>query len=206
MPNTLPNRYQRYRHYFTGVNNLYKKKQTKVYTGVVLSLITISFFGFFAIRPTLITISGLIKEIKDKKAVVDQMDQKIESLTQAQINYSQIKDDLDLVNQSLPLDPDLSILVKQLEALARLSSVKIESIRFEKINLQGEKSNEAQTVNFDLATSGNYQSLKNFLNSLDNLRRIIGIDSFAFKASNEEESQVLMMTLNGHAYYLTREE
>jgi Tfp pilus assembly protein PilO len=203
---TLANQSQRYRRYFTSINNLYQKKQTKVYTGIVLSLVTIAFFGFFAIRPTLITISGLVKEIKDKRMVADQMDQKIESLTQAQINYSQIKNDLDLVNQSLPLNPDLPILVKQLEALARLSSARIESLRFEKTNLQGEKAKEVQTVGFDLAVTGNYQNLKNFLNSLDNLRRITKIEGFAFKTSTGEENQVLVLTLTGHAYYLTREE
>lgn len=199
-------RYYRYRRYISGVKSLYKKKKARVYTSIILSILTIAFFGFFAIRPTLVTIGGLLKEIKDKKAVVTQMDQKIDNLTKAQANYTRIKNDLDLVNESLPIDPDLPILIKQLESLARLSSVAIDSVRFEKTNLQGEIETEGnQTVGFSLALVGNYENLKEFLNSLDTLRRIISVESFAFTSKKEKEINLLVLTINAKAHYLSKD-
>jgi Tfp pilus assembly protein PilO len=204
MPDIATDRYRRYRRYFTGVGSLYKKRQVRVYTGIVLSILTIAFFSFFAIRPTIVTISGLLKEIKDKKDIVDQMDEKIESLTKAQMNYSQLEDELYLIDESLPLDPDLALLIKQIEALARLSGVNFEGVQFNKIDLQGGKEREEkQEVTFNLTFSGDYQNLKQFLNSLDTLRRTVLVDGFYFKTKMEEETQLLMLGITAKAYYLT---
>lgn len=201
-----PDRYHRYRRYVSGVGVLYKKKKARVYTGIILSIFTIAFFGFFAIRPTLVTIGGLLKEIKDKREVVAQMDQKINNLNKAQTNYTRIEKDLDLVNESLPLDPDLPILIKQLESLARLSSVAIESVRFEKTNLQGEiETEEGQASGFSVTLVGDYKNLKDFLSSLDTLRRIISVKSFGFTSKTEEEIQVLILSISADAHYLTRD-
>ena len=200
-------RYRQYRRYFVGLGALYKKKQARVYTGLVLTIFTVAFFGFFAIRPTLVTISGLFKEIKDKKEVVKQMDDKIAALTEAQMNYSQIEDELNLVDQSLPLDPDLTSLMKQLEALARASSVTLESVQYSKINLLGEvEKEEGQKAAFTLSLSGNYDSLKQFLHSLDNLRRVILVEGFSFSAKTEEEIQILILNVTAKAYYLTKNQ
>ncbi len=205
MTATTADRYHRYQHYFIGAKALYKKKKTRVYTSIILSILTVAFFGFFAIRPTLVTIGGLLKEIKDKKAVVEQMDQKIDNLTKAQMNYSQIENELNLVGESLPQNPALPILIKQLESLARLSSVNLESIRYEKTNLQGELAKEeSQATSFNIALTGSYQNLKQFLNSLDTLRRIISVESFVFSSKIEEEIQIMALTINAQAYYLIK--
>lgn len=198
-----PDPYRRYRRYFVGVGALYKKKKARVYTGIVLSILTIAFFSFFAIRPTLVTISGLLKEIKDKNEIVDQMDRKISNLTKAQTNLNLLENRLYLVDQSLPEDPALSTLIKQLESLARLSSINFESVRYSKTNLQGEaEREESQEVNFSITLSGDYSNLKQFLNSLDTLRRIILVESFAFKSKKEGETQSLGLVISAKAYYL----
>lgn len=205
MPIVQPEEYRRYRRYFTGLGALYKKKQVKVYTGIVLSLLTVAFFAFFAIRPTLVTISGLLKEIKDKQKLVEQMDQKINNLASAQSNYAQIASKLPLVEESLPQEPTLPVLMKQLEALTRISSVNLESLSFNEINLQGEPGEKKfQEISFQLSLSGNYQNLKQFLNSLDNLRRIILVDSFAFKSQTKEGAQYITLTVSAKAHYLIR--
>lgn len=204
MPVESPERYRHYRRYFINIGALYQKKQVKVYTEIVLSILMVAFFGFFAIRPTLVTISGLFKEIKDKKEIVTQMDQKINNLSKAQANYNQVKNRLYLVDEALPQDPALSLLIKQVESLARVSSVNLESVKFNKTNLQGETGKEeAQEVTFSLAFSGDYKNLKQFLNSLDTLRRVILVESFAFKSQTEKEVQLLTLTVNARAYCLT---
>lgn len=206
MPAGPVDRHHRYRQYVSGVGELYKKKKTRVYTGIILSILAVAFFGFFAIRPTLVTIGGLLKEIKDKKEVVAKMDRKIDNLEKAQANYSRVKNDLDLVEESLPLDPDLPILIKQLESLARLSSVVVESVRFDKTNLQGEiETEKGMAVGFSLSLTGSYENLKNFLNSSDTLRKIISVESFGFTPKTEDETQVLVLTINAKAHYLLKD-
>ncbi len=206
MPAGPTDRYHRYRQYVANVGELYKKKKTKVYSGIVLSILTVAFFGFFAIRPTLVTIGGLLKEIKDRKEVVAEMDRKIDNLEKAQANYSRIRNDLWLIEESLPFDPDLPILIKQVESLARLSSVLVESIRFDKTNLQGEiETEKGEAAGFSMTVVGSYENLKNFLNSLDTLRRIISVESFGFTSRIEEETQVLVLTVSARAHYLLKD-
>ena len=69
-------RHQRYQRYFVDLSRFYQKKQTRVYTGLVLTILTTIFFLIFAIRPTLITIAGLIKKIEDQKIIVEKLDKK----------------------------------------------------------------------------------------------------------------------------------
>ncbi len=205
MPEGQADRYRRYRRYFVNVGAVYTKKQARVYTGIILSILTIAFFGFFAIRPTFVTISGLLKETKDKEELVKQMDQKIADLSQAQTNYNQIKNQLYLVDESLPLDPDMPLLIKQLEALARLNSVFFETVHYSEVNLQGEsEKEEVQEVDFTITLYGDYQSLKSFLNSLDLLRRVISVEGFSFSSKTIEDIDVLVLSVTAKAHYLTR--
>ena len=50
-----------------------KKEKTKKYSSIIFSLISLSFFGIFAINPTLSTIAKLRKELSDTKFVDEQL-------------------------------------------------------------------------------------------------------------------------------------
>jgi Tfp pilus assembly protein PilO len=201
--------YHRYRRYFVDLGQLYKKrKKVRVYTGIILSLLTVSFFLFFAIKPTLTTIAGLIKAIKDQRVVVDRLQTKINALSLAQSEYNLIQNDIFLVDEALPTDSQVSTLTKQLEVLARREGVTVETIKFGQVYLKGEgpkteekPKNDTSSVNFSFAASGEYQNLKSFLRSLSSLRRIILVDSFAFK-TGKTEGERLTLSLNAQAFFL----
>ena len=99
--------YHRYHRYFLSTRALYKKRAVVVYTGIILTLATITFFALFAIKPTVTTIASLVKEINSKKVVDQKLQTKINSLRQAQTNYSLISDKLVLIDQVLPQEPNL---------------------------------------------------------------------------------------------------
>ena len=67
-------RYQKYR---SELVKLYDKKQSWVYTSLILTVLTISFFMIFALRPTLLTIASLFGEIRQKEEAVEELDRKI---------------------------------------------------------------------------------------------------------------------------------
>lgn len=192
----------RYRRYFVNVGQLYRQKKVRVYTEIILSILTTAFFLFLAIKPTAVTITGLIKEIKDKELVAEKLEEKISSLSVAQNEYQNLQSELYLVGESLPNDSRVSLLVKQLEVLALKSQATIETVQFNQVNLK-EKISEGklQEIGFSLALTGDYPNLKNFLQSLGELRRLVLIESFAFKAGKKEE-QPLVLTLNAKAFFL----
>ncbi len=214
---TLPETRQIHNRYFVSLSNYYQTKKARVYTGIVLSFLTIAFFIFFTIRPTLVTIAGLVKEISDKKAVVEKLETKIQALNLAQIEYQQIESKLFLVDEALPVRADVSPLIRQLETLANQDSVTINSLQIQKTTLKenlknpqsaakadndssGLSSGVGTETGFSLSISGNYQEVKTFFGDLYRFRRIVVIDPFEFL--NKTDGNQIDLTIKGKAYYL----
>jgi len=208
-----PEGYRRRGRYFIRIGRLYQKRKVRIYTGIVLSIFTIAFFLFFAIRPTFVTIAGLLKEIKDKRTINEQLEDKISALNLAQIEYQQVEKDLYLLDEALPINSDLSAFIRQVEVLARRDNVTINSLQFEATILKGEETTAkaakakrvteseeiGQEMGFNLVISGDYSQLKSFLNNLTRLRRLVLVDAFTFQAG--EEGGGLVLSLNANAHY-----
>lgn len=193
--------YRRYQHYFLSISTLYRRKKARVYTELVLTILTVCFFLFFAIKPTLVTITGLIKTLKDQQLVAQKLEEKINSLNLAQSQYNSVQADLLLIDESVPLQPQAATLIKQVETLGRYSGVTIEGIQFSQINLREElPSSKQEPVGFSIAVSGDYQNLINFLKNISSLRRVILIDNFGFKTGKTEQL-TLYLSLNSKAFY-----
>jgi len=193
--------FYRYRRYFMNIRSFYGQKKVRVYTEIVLSFLTTAFFLFFAVKPTLITITGLVKEIKDKRMVAQKLEEKINNLNIAQREYFAIQEDLYLVDQALPKDSQISTLVKQLEVLTIKNNVSLEGIQYSSVMLVGgPKREETEKIEFKLSVKGSYQDLRNFLLSLNKLRRILIINAFGFRRGKTEES--LFLSVDGEAFYL----
>lgn len=195
--------YHRYRRYFTNINQFYRQKKIKVYTGIVLSIFATAFFIFFAIKPTIVTIVGLVKEISDKQLVTNELEAKVNALASAQSEYQRVETDLYLVDQALPKSSEVAVFIRQLEALARKSEIKLEGAQMNQVSLKEQTtSKEPQTINFSVVASGGYQNLKSFLQSISSLRRIVVIDSFAFRTAKDETEKKLNLTLTAKAFFM----
>jgi len=204
MATTWQNEYYRYRRYFFNIRQFYKKKQVRVYTEIVLYFLTTAFFLFFAIRPTALTISELIKKIKDQRLIAQKLGEKINALSLAQQEFRTIQGDLYLVDQALPKNSQISTLIKQIEFLGIRSNVTIEGIQYSSLPLRDKiQEGKKEEVNFKMVISGNYQDLKNFLLSLLNLRRIIIVDEFGFKTNKEGN---LVLNIGSKAFFLEGEK
>lgn len=208
-----PERYRRYRRYFADIGRLYQRKKVRAYTGIVLSILTVSFFLFFAIRPTVVTIASLLKEIKDRRVIAKQLEDKISALNSAQIEYQQVEKNLYLLDEALPVNTNLSDFIRQLEALARRHNLNISSLQFEAAILKGQETTAQTTktkgeetargVNFSLTIAGDYQQLKSFLNALARLRRFVLVDAFTFQTGKEGGG--LVLSLDAKAHFLTKQ-
>ena len=198
--------YRRYQHYFLSIGTLYRRKKVRVYTELVLTILISCFFLFFAIKPTFVTIAGLIKTLSDQKLVSQKLEEKINALNLAQSQYNLVQPDLYLLDEAVPVQPQIAILIKQLEALGRYSGVTVDGIQLTQVNLMDNQAIPAQeSINFSVAVSGDYQSLKNFLKNISSFRRVILIDNFGFK-TGKVEKQTLYLSLNSKTFYGTNKE
>jgi len=193
--------YRRYQHYFLSISTLYRRKKVRVYTELVLTILTVCFFVFFAIKPTLVTVTGLIKTLSDQKLVSQKLEEKINSLNLAQSQYNLVQPDLYLLDEAIPVQPQIAVLIKQLETLGRYSGVTVDGIQLSQVNLMDKETvSKQESINFSIAVSGDYQSLKNFLKSISSFRRVILIDNFGFK-TGKTDKQSLYLSLNSKAFY-----
>ena len=84
------------------LNKFYENPVARVSIELFLSIFTVIFFAVFAIRPTLLTIADLIKEIEDKEDLIVQLDRKIASLSSAETEYRKFYYQLGLLDEAIP--------------------------------------------------------------------------------------------------------
>lgn len=208
--------YSRYKGFFLNILNIYKSKPTlKVYLEIILSLSTIIIFSLFAIKPTVLTIIELNNEIKNKEDIIISLNQKIGNLKQASLILQNQSPKLNLVNEAIPKSASLEILIDQLEKLAINHQVGILNIASTDLFISGESNKkikagdlealpgEAKELNLAISVTGNYQNLFYFLQSMENLRRPIKVDSFVINATNStDNSRIIVMTLSGRLPFI----
>lgn len=171
-----------------------------------LTIGTVAFFALFAIRPTLLTMSNLIKELDDKKVLDTQLSEKIASLQSSQIQYAQLEQRLPLLDEAIPLRPQFYEAIVLVEKVASDNNLVIQNLSLQTIPADKEldqplTSQARQFLPFRVTLSGDYESIKNFVSQVQSLRRLFTVESIVFNAKEEKQQRRLEATLNIYAYY-----
>ncbi|HCM37333.1 MAG: hypothetical protein UV61_C0006G0142 [Candidatus Gottesmanbacteria bacterium GW2011_GWB1_43_11] len=206
----------RYRNYYRRLKPIFSAPEVQAYTMVTLSLFAITFFGFFAIRPTLKTIATLQRQISDKAQVDQKLEAKINSLIQAQAEYEKIEVDLATIYNFMPEKPEFPSLVRKLQSLAIDNSATISSIQFSPIVLYNDIitptgtsaadpvpvaiAQSAILLNFNLSFQSDYAHLVTLLDQLTKLERLVTISSAGFSGISSEVT-TLTISVQSQAYY-----
>lgn len=196
MPFDYKKEYERYRRYYQSLEPEFKKPAARAYTAIIFSFLAISLFAWYAIRPTMQTIFTLKREISDQTDIDKRMEDKISALIGAQAAYQNIEADLPIIAQALPENSDAVRALFQLQSLAQDTHVVVSGISLSGVPLAPETAPTAKRttvattsklLNFPLSLSitGNYGDIKNFLAGIQNLRRIIQINSMSFTPQRE---------------------
>lgn len=209
--------YIRYKSIFLKLIDLYRKKDdVKVFLELLLTLSTITIFIVFALKPTIITIIDLTKEIKTKEETVAKMDTKIKNLVRAQANLSQEQERLQLLDYAIPSQPFPTKAIGQFIGLAQEKNVTLETALVGETVLKGRrkkkissKSKEKDLVesldNFNLTLNfkAEFQKIMDLLKSVENMRRPIKIDSLSLsKNKSENESNTVNLNISGRIPFL----
>ncbi len=207
--------YLRYRSYFLNIVSVYKQRRDlKAFLELILTLVTISFFALFALKPTLLTIIELLREIEAKEETVEKMDTKIQNLQQAQTLYLQEEARINLLETAIPDKPAPDLFVRQIEGLSTSYPVNLLGITIGEVTLLGEEKeirskDELQPlpegskgITFSISIAGSYQSLVNFLSALEDMRRPVAVDAINILSPQLEETQNLILVVTGRTPYL----
>lgn len=209
--------YLRYKTYFLDIYNVYKqRKDLKMFLELLLTLATVSFFAAFALKPAILTIIDLVREIKKKEETVSKMDTKIQNLQQAQILFTQETARINLLETTVPEKPEPDNFVRQIEGLTASHPITLLGVSINEITLLGEEKIKRKTDELEelpgnagklspsLSITGTYQGVLSFLSDLENMRRPIKIDTISILSSGVE-GQNLVLAVSGRTPYLKKD-
>ncbi len=183
----------------------YNRPVAKVSLELFFSVMAIIFFAAFAIRPTLVTMSDLIKEIEDKEKLEVQLQRKIAALSAAQTEYHKYQDRLYLLDSALPDTVQLIKTIKIVEKLASENNLVISDLSLVDVPNETEEQQEFTDANmkrldleFRLSVMGDFISIRNFVEQLQGSRRTIVVNSLDFRKNENLGTEALqaVMTIN----------
>lgn len=203
--------YQRYRKYvqdliIAGI----KKPAALTSLALVATIFFTSFLAIFALRPTLVTISSLTREIRDEKETIQALDNKVASLKQAQQALQRIANRLYLLENAIPQSPSLEKFVRQIEITATKNQVISLEFSQKDLILKTSSPSAARKTNLSsipiaITIGGSESSIRSFISDLESLERIAVIKSinFAVVALENREKQPYPLTaaINLEIYY-----
>lgn len=203
-----------YRKYYRSFEPILAKPKTKVYSTVIFFFLVVSLFGWYAIKPTIQTILYLQREIVDKTEVDKKMDEKINALIEAQAALEDIQNNISIIDEVIPPNPQAVDLARQLNQLALINTASVSAIQISSVPiLSSTASAKIKTLGVKHATfpvtvslEGSYANLSGFLTGLIDMRRIVTIDSIMFSPKKTGKvgtsAFTLQLLLKLTAYYV----
>lgn len=193
--------YYRYHRYFFDLSKKTRGPKTRSFAWLSLSIFTVSFFILVAIRPTVITIAKLNREIKDKEKASQALQQKINSILQAQQVYTENSDFLYLLEDALPAKNEFPRFAYFLEQESALSEINLKYLKFDKIGEEVTGSSGTSSFDFSLVVTGDYLKLKQFLADLQSSRRLLKVERASFNQLKKEEEIELSLSVSGQTFF-----
>ena len=190
----------------TQLIQFYNQPIAKVSLELFLSIGAVIFFALFAIRPTLVTMSELVKEIEDKEALDQQLSQKVAALATVQNEYLALEPRLTVLDDAIPNQPRLEETLKIIEKIASDNNLVITSIQVQELPQEEDETTpfedkERVSLPLSVIVAGDYTAIRNFIDQLNASRRALIVDSIVFSVSEERESRKLRATITVNMQY-----
>ena len=176
-----------------------QEKRMQSFTTLVLLFITLSFFGFFAISPTLSTIADLQKQISDQQFVDQQLQQKITNLSNLEVSYKKIQNDLPVLYAAIPKNPNVTVLIGQMQTIAQKANVTLINVQSLPVDVSQTTKVQYNSFVFTLNVTGSYANISTFLQDVTSFNRIITLEAISLSQINNTDNYNL--SLRGDAYF-----
>lgn len=193
-----------YKQYLKLLPDMHNEK-TQAYVMLGFTLLALSFFGLFAINPTLTTITNLKKQLEDSKFVDQQLNKKIQDLETLQGKYTIMSADLPYLYDAIPKAPIAPTLLAQVQALAQQNHLQLSSLRTFEVELSQPTliRPNGSSYAFSLEATGAYDNMMSFATALTHFNRIVSLELFSI--SKDPKLETLDLDIRGRAYYTTEE-
>jgi len=152
---------------------------------VILSLALVIVLLVSALRPTLITIAGLLGQINQNQKIEKTLDEKIAAVRQAEDVLQRIEPRLGMLDEAVPSEAMWGKFAGEVGQLATASGVVLKSIVINPTE-QGDKG-KLVLWNFTMSGDGGYANVKKFVDNLESMRRVVVVSSVSIIGVGEGE-------------------
>lgn len=178
-----------------------QEERAQIYTMLILTLVSLSFLGIFAINPTLTTIFELNRKLDDSEFVSDSLKAKIANLSSLNTEFDALTNTWPLVENAVPENPEAARLLGQLQAIAKTSNVTLTDMRSSSLDLpksQVKKTTlpKSDSFVFSITAKGDKDSLIRFADLVLSFDRVVTLESISY--SNEAEES---LTVKGRVFF-----
>lgn len=195
---------QIYSRYFTYIKPVTKLPIIRTYGSTIFTLLIITIFIFFAIKPTIETILVLQKKLEDSNQVLKKINQKANDLSTGKANFEKLSSNIkSKISAAIPDSANLKSVIQTLEKTAKSHEASISALQIQPLVLSTKTSNQLGTlseISFTFNMEGDYKKLILLLKDLKNSARLISIDNLSI--SKLAEGAGLIMSISGKAYYI----
>lgn len=167
---------------------------------IIFSLFTVSFFGFFAINPTLSTIFNVRRQYEDNKKVEQALVEKLGALDNLSREHQRIESTLPLINNAIPKSPSLPRLSLQIQSLVEEDHVIVQNVSYGGFDVYQRdiKGEEISSLDFRLSVQGKDSDVVQFLSDIINFERLVVLDSLGGEADGKGN---LSLSLVGKIFF-----
>lgn len=180
---------------------------------VILSLSLVIVLVVTALRPTLVTIAGLLGQIKQEEELEKRMDEKIATIQKAQQAYQEVQARLWRLDEALPAQARWASFADTVLTVASESGVSVEIMTVGPVGgrakvAQGGETKKVLTpgvegVEFRVSAKGTYEGVKQFAGTLTQLRRM---NIMANSTLDRENDGQIRLVLGGVFGFMPEEE
>ncbi len=151
-----------YKFYGRSVRPYFQAPEKKSNTILGMTLFSLIIFGAFAIRPSLTTISRLRQEVKKAREAEVLLDEKINKLSQAQVNYQLASKNVELVNRALPKSAAVPEILENLALAAGRHNIALNETKFGAV-----EGDDPKIIPLTITVTGNLANLEKFIIELE---------------------------------------
>lgn|GEM_PF-3075908 len=183
----------------------------KAYTIVGLTLIALSGFGFFAIRPTITTAIRLNKERREGLEANQALEDKIAALSKAQESLNQAEPYLPLLEAGLPKEALYDELLKLVALATGQAQVELKEV---KTLGSSPSKTPLKSLRLNIILEGQFPNLQKVIQSLEQLPRLSVVQAVSLQPQGSWGGSItgptnqpkLQAELNLECYYYEYQE
>lgn len=185
------------------LKSFYQSPVAQVSSQLLATIGLVIFFAAFAIRPTILTMVQLTKDIEEKRGIDQALTQKAAALSTLSTEYYAIQNQIPVLDSSIPNVPDFDGVIRRIEKVSSENGIAFSSLRAQQLpedHLDSATKPAVNTFTISFSAKGSFPQLKQFFDTLVGMDRFVSLDSVSFSSSVTEQDIFLNGTLNTYYY------